>query len=214
VIGSGNQQITIFAGIKNNGIGTTRIRYPFMATYDTVLSLNGLQEYRLNPVFRYAENAQIDDTRNFETGNTFVSGSGNQGSIELIDDSQIAADGNRCVKATMGNPGFMQFIDNTNLTMDAGNTVFLEMDYSCNNTFGVGVYVQQDGNSAKVPVLYLTPTNENAGSVPTWNKVYIDFGAIAIQYPLADYYRIYFESNANESSSPTFFLDNLKIVNW
>ena len=214
VIGDGNQQITIFAGIKNNGIGTTRIRYPFFAAIDTVINIQSLNEYRLYPTFRYEEDALIDNSRNFETGSTFVAGSGNQGTIELIDNSQIAADGNRCLKATMNATAFMQFIDNTDLTMESGNTVFLELDYSCNNTFGIGVYVVEAGNSSKVPILYLTPTTTDSGSNPAWNKVYIDFGAIAIQYPQADYYRIYFESSANESSSPAIFLDNLKIVNW
>jgi hypothetical protein len=214
LIGNGNQQITIFAGIKNNGIGTTRIRYPFFATFDTVLNLQGLNEYHLTPRFTYNQGALIDNSRNFETGNTFVSGSNNNGSIDLIDDSQIAADGNRCIRATVNNPGYLQFIDNTDLTMESGNTVFLEMDYSCNNTFGIGVYALQAGNSAKIPILYLTPTTPDAGSTPAWNKVYVDFGAIAIQYPNADYYRIYFESSANESATPTIFLDNLKIVNW
>lgn len=214
IIGNGNEKLTIFAGIKNNGIGTTRIRYPFFATYDTVLNLGSLKEFHLSPEFRYYDEVQIDNSRNFETGNTFVAGPGNEATIELIDDSQIAADGNRCIKAALSNASYMQFIDNSNLTMDAGNTVFLEMDYSCNNTFGLGVYVVQDGNSSKVPVLYLTPTTPDGGNTPEWNKVYVDFGAIAIQYPQADYFRIYFESGASESSTPTVFLDNLKIVNW
>jgi hypothetical protein len=214
IIGNGNEQLTIFAGIKNNGIGTTRIRYPFFATYDTVLNLNSLDEFRLSPVFTYYDEVQIDNSRNFETGNTFVAGPNNQGSLQLIDDSQIAADGNRCIKVSMGDASYMQFIDNSNLLMDAGNTVFLEMDYSCNNTFAVGVYVVQGGNSSKVPVLFLTPTTPEAGMIPEWNRVYVDFGAIAIQYPQADYYRIYVESSSNESTSPTVFLDNLKIVNW
>jgi hypothetical protein len=214
VIGKGNRKLTIFAGIKNNGIGTTRIRYPFLATYDTILNLEPLEEVTLSPVFRYNEDAIIDNSRNFETGNTFVAGANNQGNLDLIDDAQIAADGNRCIKASMPSSAYMQYIDNTNLLMEAGNVVFLEMDYSCNNTFGIGVYVIQDGNSSKVPVLFLTPTTPGDGSLPEWNKVYVDFGAIAIQYPNADYYRIYFESSANESSDPTVFLDNLKIVNW
>jgi hypothetical protein len=215
ILQNGNNRITVFAGIKNNGVGTNRIRYPFYASYDTLVNLSPDQITYVKPRFTYASNVAINDTRNFESGNFFVAGTNNEGTISLINDAQIAMDGNKCVKAYLNSgSSYMQFIDNTDLNMESGNTVFLELNYSSNNTFAVGTYAVSSGSSTKFPILFITPTTDNDGSVPVWNKIYIDLGLAASQNLGAEYYRIYFESSASESATPTIYLDNLKIVNW
>ena len=66
VIRSGNTKITVFAGIKNDGIGTTRIRYPFYTGYDTIVNLEAIDHHVISPHFEYVSNVLIDDERNFE----------------------------------------------------------------------------------------------------------------------------------------------------
>ncbi len=215
VLGEGLQRISVFAGIKNNGIGTSRIRYPFYSVYDTILDLSALEDFEVNPRFSCEPTAVIDDSRNFETGNYFAEGPNNQGQIELINDNEVAIDGSKCIKASlMANESYMHFIDDSSLEMESGNTVFLEMNYSCNNTFVIGVYAVANGTSYKSPILYITPTNDGDGSSPVWNKIYIDLGMAALENIGSNYYRIYFESASSESTIPTVYLDNLKVVNW
>jgi hypothetical protein len=86
----------------------------------------------------------------------------------------------------------------------------MEMDYSCNNTFSVGVYVLE--NAVKVPILYLTPTQSGSDGFPNWNKIYIDLGMVAKQYPSATDYKLYIECSRNEASVPVIYLDDIKIV--
>jgi hypothetical protein len=209
----GSQTITIFAGIKNNGMGTSRIRYPFYAGFDTTLEVTSGNTYKLLPHFTYIDNAAIDATRNFESGNSFVAASSNDGNIELLNDPALAASGVRCVRLKLpaGN-SILSYLDETNIALTPGNVAFLEMDYSCNNTFVVGVYVISGGNTSKVPVLYLTPTQEDGTSNPKWNKIYMDLGMIASQNVSADNYRLYVESTAQEATEPLIYLDDIKIV--
>ena len=210
---SGSQTITIFPGIKNNGMGTSRIRYPFYTSYDTTLNVVPGETYRLNPRFNYLSSALIDATRNFEAGNSFAAASSNDGVMELLNDPLLVASGVRCVRMSLpASSTLLSYLDENNIALTAGNVAFMEMDYSCNNTFVVGVYVVQDGSSTKFPVLYLTPTQSTGVELPQWNKIYMDLGMIASQYPSADGFRLYVECTREEATVPVIFIDDIKIV--
>ena len=215
ILREGKNTVSIFAGIKNNGLGTTRIRYPFYLSYDTIIDFQPLQTYEVNPRFSYFANAQINISRDFESGNFFQPSPTNLGDFELINNPAIAIGGSRCGKATLTAPDtYMQFIDDNVLVLEAGNTAFLEMDYSCNNTFALGVYVIESGDQDKTQVVYLTPTTSDSGDNPAWNKIYIDLGMVTALSPNADYYKFFIECVSSESATPTVYLDNLKIVKW
>jgi len=213
VLEEGNHDIAVYGGIKNNGMGTSRIRYPFYTSFDTTVNLKAGESYAIDPTFRYVSNALVDASRNFEAGNSFVEVSSNQGDIELLNNPVLAASGVRCARMTLpATAGILSYVDETNITLNSGEVAFLELDYSCNNTFILGVYVVSGGDSQKVPVLYLTPTNNGDGSQPTWNKVYMDLGMIAASYPSADNFRLYTECTRGEALIPTIYLDDLKVV--
>lgn len=209
----GVQTITIFPGIKNNGMGTSRIRYPFYTSFDTTLDVVPGETFELQPAFTYLSSAVIDASRNFEAGNSFVEAPFNNGQIELLNEPSLAASGVRCVRMKLPyGAALLSYLDETNILLTSGNVAFLEMDYSCNNTFVVGVYVISDGNSSKVPVLYLTPTQTANSITPVWNKIYMDLGMIASQNVSADYYRLYVECSSQESTEPVIYLDDIKII--
>ncbi len=213
LLGTGVHTLSVFPGIKNNGIGTSRIRYPFYTSYDTTITVSAGSQYSLTPHFFYLPSANIDAKRNFESGNSFVAASSNTGTIELVSDPVIASSGVRCVRMKLpsGN-SLLSYIDENNIALNAGDVAFMEMDYSCNNTFGVGMYVITDGNSSKVPVLYLTPTQATGDDFPTWNKIYMDLGMVASQFPSADGFRLYVECTSGEAMEPTLYFDDIKIV--
>jgi hypothetical protein len=215
VLEEGSTDITVFAGIKNNAMGMNRIRYPFYNAFDTTLTLVPGETIEIKPEFSYVSLAAMDESRDFESGNYFEQGTANEGALTVINDPAVAIQGNRCGKATLNSSqSHMEFVDGNHLALTAGNTAFLEMNYSCNNTFSVGLYAVYDGVPRKQPILYLVPTTSNSGDAPEWNKVFIDLGMMASQNVYADYFMIYVESDKLESTTPTVYLDNLKIVNW
>jgi len=209
----GRQTITVFAGIKNNGMGVSRIRYPFYASFDTTIDVVSGQTFALKPRFRYLDNASVDATRNFESGNFFTAAPVNDGSFELEDQSNFVASGVRCGRFTLpSNGNLLSYLDPTDFSITSGSVAFMEMDYSCNNTFSVGVYVEQGGTLSKVPVLYLTPTPTSSDGLPNWNKIYMDLGMIAKQYPNATAYNLFIECSRSETAVPVIYLDDIKIV--
>ncbi len=210
----GRQTINVFPGIKNNGMGVSRIRYPFYTSFDTTLDIVAGQTYILKPRFRYIDNALVDATRNFESPSAFQEGSVNDGgTFDWFDEPGFPASGIRCGRFTLpSGAGFLSYLDTDYFTVTSGSVAFLEMDYSCNNTFSVGVYVIQGGSSTKVPVLYLTPTQSGAEGPPIWNKIYMDLGMVAKQYPNATSYNLFIECSRNEAALPVIYLDDIKIV--
>jgi hypothetical protein len=209
----GRQTITVFAGIKNNGMGVSRIRYPFYTSFDTTLDVVPGNTYRLNPRFSYLASANVNADRNFENGNFLTPGTSNNGQKESITVSGFPASGQGCGLFRLPAGGaLLQYRDITSFSLTSGSVAFMEMDYSCNNTFSVGVYVTQGGTLIQVPVLYLTPTQNDSDVFPNWNKIYMDLGMVAKQYPNASTYLLYIECSRNEASVPVIYLDDIKIV--
>lgn len=213
VLRTGQTKISVFGGIKNNGLSTQRIRYPFYASFTSTLDLQPLTDYHLEPSFNYSNGSEIDNRRNFETSNYFVNAPNNQASFNVILNPDLAVNGQKFGLAELDSgEEYLHFIDDLELGITPGEVAFLEMDYSCDNSFTIGVYVVQDGNTEKYPVLTLVPTTNTTGLNPTWNKVYLDLGGIASSYPNGDLFKFYFEAIASESTTPTIMLDNIKVV--
>jgi hypothetical protein len=214
ILSQGSTRITSYAGIRNNGLANARIRYPFYAAFDTVVNNQSLATITIQPKYVYLTGLNIDASRNFESLFTFVPASGNQGSFSVTVEDAEVKEGNGAGKITLttGQNNF-HFIDNTTFQFEAGSACFLEMDYSCNNRFTVGCYATDGPNTNKIGVLTFVPTTSSE-TVPTWNKVYLDFGALGLINPGTDYYKIYFEGSRSDAVNPKIFLDNLKLVQY
>jgi hypothetical protein len=209
----GRQTINVFAGIKNNGMGVSRIRYPFYTSFDTILDIVPGETYQLKPRFSYLAGANVDATRHFENGNFLSPGTSNNGEKDWVNTPGFAASGKGCGLFRLpAGATLLQYRDITSVSLTSGSVAFMEMDYSCNNTFSVGVYVNQGGTLIQVPVLYLTPTQNGSDAFPNWNKIYMDLGMVAKQYPNASTYLLYIECSRNEASVPVIYLDDIKIV--
>ncbi len=214
ILENGSARLRVQAGIKNNGVGSTRIRYPFYQPYDTVLQVVPGQNISVTPVYRYYNNLDFDNSRNFESGNFFVSYGNNEGVSESTSNQDIVFEGNRSGALLLDDgANYLLVKDINTLSLDAGNTIFLEMNYSCNNSFMLGSYVTTGGIARKTPMITITPTT-SAATAPTWNKIYIDLGALALGNPNASGHELYIECIKNEADAPRIYLDNLKIVRW
>jgi hypothetical protein len=214
VIHEGSGNIKIFAGIKNNGISDTRIRYPFVKAYDSTLAFTPGSSDTLVPVFNYETACDIEE-QGFESGNFLVELSGNAGVFSATTNPNLVFEGNRSGMGVLtGGLSKIYFKDDTNREFTGGQMYFLEMNYSCNNKMSVGLLVTEAGGVTKELVLIMNPTQETDG-VPVWKKIYVDFGAVPQKHPQAMFYEWYVESIPDEQNKPVeVYLDNLKWVKW
>lgn len=213
VLSEGNTALRFFAGIKNNGISSTRITYPFYTSFDTTIVLSPLSEHWVEPAFSYVENLDIDEM-DFEDGvNEFFGYGTNQGIMEITETDVFEGDASARALLEPDQSVLLQRTEQHYL-WDAGDLVFLEMNYSCNNSFSVGLYDINSAAETKNFAVILNPTTTGNGN-PVWKKIYIDLGFIIQQNADADYFELYFESIHDESGSTVeIFLDNLKLVEF
>ncbi len=215
ILDLGTSNIRIFAGIKNNGISNSRIRYPFYAPFDTTLTITAFQIDTVVPNFSYYNLAVINE-KTFESGNFLIQTGANNGTFSTTNNNLQVFEGSRSGLGHLdAGLSLLYFKDDENLTYTSGNNVFMEMNYSSNSTFSVGFLTTTGGITAKNMALIINPTSSGDGLSPVWKKIYIDFGYLLMQNPNAQFHEWYIEAVPSNSSVPVnIFLDNLKWVTW
>jgi len=215
VLNEGATQIKIFAGIKNNGISSTRIRYPFYTTFDTTIQFTPGSESNLIPRFSYIDNISIDEY-NFEGGSNPFNPTGTSDvGLTLIQNSDLVFEGGGSALAYLAD-GDNQVLVRTNQTLDLtpGKITFVELNYSSNNIFAVGLYSFQSGTEKKNLAVLVNPTTQILGS-PVWNKIYIDLGLIPSQNNNANYFELYLEAVPDTPGKTVeAYFDNIKLVTF
>ncbi len=214
VLNQGPTRISIRPGIKNNGASDMRIYYPFYQPFDTVINFSPLSYHKINARFKYYSSVVIDASRDFETGSNFTQVVPyNQGFFDVVNDPAVAFEGNRCAKAYLtGSNTFLYFRDQNEIEIERGNTVFLEMNYSCNQPFTIGIASVSGGQTYTNDMVVMSATAN--GTDVSWNKIYIDLGPVGLLLPNASAHYIYVKCNKTGGDLPVIYLDNLKTVMW
>lgn len=215
VLETGNVNVGIFPGIKNNGLSSMRIKYPFFSGYTYSTNLKPLQTDTVVPSFSYFDDLLIVEKDYDGSSPSMVSFSSNQGQLLISDDSNVAFEGERCGHYILeaGN-SLLAFKDDQNLEFNSGEVVFLELNYSSNNQFSTGLIAREGTTDRKNMAVIINPTTDGS-LAPVWNKIYIDLGLIISQNSNASYFEIYFEATPDNSGEPIhIYLDNLKLVRF
>ena len=203
VLNRGNQQIRIRAGIKLNGIASTRIAYPFYSSFIDTINLAIDSIIKMNPIVHYIDSANFF----FEDFNedSIVIDSTINSDVNLIRETE---DGNNYAVGKL-NDSLMVFEIATHELINlpqAGAPVFLELNYKCNTEFLVGVYVNYTQLVNQKDLLWVNP-KEN------WNKIYINLTPAISEGINATSFKVFigmvrdFSLTQNE-----IYLDNIKIV--
>ncbi len=213
VLQTGEQDLQIFAGIKNNGIAITRIRYPFYKIYtETVVLQPGMTD-TVKPVFEYIDNLEFWMETFEDPGIKFNRAGISDTLMELtqIPDEIFEGTGSGIVHLDSERNYFYAFTEES-LDLPAGSQFFLEMDYRCNNSFAVGLLAYSGVTLQKAAALIFNPTDDY-GNGPEWNKIYIELSYIAGQYIGFDHFELYLESSLDPGNSNALVqFDNIKIV--
>ena len=199
----GNTNLKIFAGIKDNGISGTRVRYHFYKSYEEDVFLTQDSITEIIPQFEYLDNidfkienfegvgTNIDTTINSEVDFNILTENGNHyGSVEL--------DGN-----------YLRFEMSTqeleNLPQ-GGSPVYLEMDYKTNQNLLAGAYIAYPQTIANNELLWITPKEE-------WNKIYINMTKTVSEALNNNSIKFYINMFRTDTTQATWFkFDNLKII--
>ena len=219
VLVQGQHKLSIYAGIKLNGIAATRLPYPmvqpviyddFLFTVDSITKVTPFPavSYYESCTFAWIEEFEdgsisLDETNNSDTSITSYQHSppgsilGYRSGIAWVDEEKPVFE---VISTIPEVPGFV--------LPSSGQPVLLEIDYNINVPMAVGILIRRVNiDNSQHPVLVLSPTNGE------WNKVYVNFTAVIGANPAGDYYNIYFRAEHQSSVEVgEIKIDNLKLI--
>jgi hypothetical protein len=210
VLKDGKHKVTLFPGIKKNGIAATRAAYPFFAPItletsfrpDSTTSLGTLQATYLSS----ANFLWLEDFDN--AGNT----------LDTTPRSSFAVE-----KTQSGSPLTFEGIHSGIITMDTiskklecvthssytipNAAVYLELNFNINTNLTIGTVIYVSLSIVQTPVITLLPTNGQ------WKKIYIDLTTSLNSYTGATAFKVYLGNDINSSGyNGQILLDNFKLV--
>lgn len=216
VLAEGEHDFAIFAGVKKNGISSTRIKYPFYSRFDTSLVLVKNQETNLHPIVKYKTNIKFELIEDFEdVGIEFIPTAESDTSlvhVDAISNPSIVKWGNNCGGI------FLNQVDSmfkaktaTFLNLPKNEDVFLEIDYMNNNSMTMGVIAQNSGGVAEhSPYVLMNPQDESS---MVWKKIYIDLKEDVSYEINATSYEIYLLAiTDSDVTNARIYIDNIKVV--
>lgn len=216
ILKSGNTEITIFAGIKKNGLISSRVTYPFFTAYTQQLTLKPEQIDTLRPAVTYKEGAQFAWIEDFEDQSVSLQKTGNRATIDSIkvtsDPTEVFEyDGlaNRYSgKVAFETSGIFEHAGLSSFKIPKQTDVYLEVTYKSDLNIQFGFFAEGVFTS-KIPVVLGYPTS-------TWRKLYV---GLTEDWNVTDYadarLRIFMEAvNNNVSNKPVILIDNLKLVHF
>jgi len=213
VLYNGIHTVTVFPGIKENGIATTRVTYPFYKpiitkirlTPDSTTQLKVLKTvYQSTSSFVWMENFEsepftIDTT---SSSSAYIERTPSGSPLAFKDEGSYSG---MVVLDTARS--FFECKTNKEYPIPS-STVYLEINFNINTTMTVGVFVYSTTTSYQVPILNLNPTHN------TWKKTYINLTTSLNSY-YGTYYRVYLGAFLDDGAEQNLLLfDNLKVLTY
>lgn len=218
ILDEGEHDFVIFAGIKSNGINSTRIRYPFYKPSEFTLSLIKGETVTYTPNVSYKSDLAFVAREDFEdTG--IILGPRDQydtTNIEIISKNNypdVVEYGDNCGKMTLTSlDSIIQVFTDLQTDIPQGQ-IFMELDYMNTNTFAFGLITTTLSTvTTNSPFIQI---NSQDSDDLKWKKIYLDLTEY-LNYLSNPLYFEYFivGSLDSENSNAVVYLDNIKIVHY
>ena len=215
ILEEGVKEVTFSAIIKQDGISTARVPYPFYEAYTTSLDFTPLDTTYINPVTVYFEDLEFsvaEFTQSIELQESEFS----EGQLVIVTDELAFDDMDSSIPLSsviveMDDDGDFFFAETEEgLDLPAGQPVFIELNYATNHPFKVGARAFVQGAEAKSDLVIILPTSETE---QVWNKIYINLTNFVAANSGATEFEVFIEMNKSDQyPEPELYLDNLKVI--
>lgn len=221
ILESGNTEVIIRPGIRNNGISADREIYPFYTNYTTTVDLSPGIDTELNPEFSYRENLRFWFENFDDPGIKFTSPSSASDTIIQVRNEQdeifsLPGEDNVGSGVIHLRPDTNRFFAHTEEGIDLtpGTRAYCEITYKSNNSFLLGLEGSIGGSIESAPVILILPSADDSGT-PVWNKIYVDISFVLGNLASAEEYNLYIRSELDPGvENGEVWLDNIKVVTF
>lgn len=210
VIFTGETEIIVYPGIKENGISGTGIIYPFYTGYQTTVNLTEKETTTIHPSCTYKQGAEtFIYLENFEIGNSFYAINSESG-MDITTDPETVFEGVRSGVATLsGDADTLRISTGPLIFPTQDKLLFLEIDYKCDISYNVWINCNTlSGQTIASSVLTITAKED-------WNKIYINLNpqlSFFSEYQPVSYNLEFRATKPEETDTAALYFDNLKII--
>ncbi len=209
-IEAGAVEITILAGIRNNGMNENPTFYPFYKSIVKTVTTKENDILSIPLEFQYVPNAKIPINESFESDHCFT--------IDLDGkaDSNLGITDETAVLGTKS--AFVNFTTN-NASLETGcirkiqkgdnsrGQSYVELDYKGIGEIAVG-FAKINGGAIKVEYVLYIPGKES------WNKIYVDLTNKLSTNDYDEYYIVLAAKRTGNSQSSKIYIDNVKHLHF
>lgn len=202
ILAEGNTRLTFQAGVKMNGVSTTRISYPFYSNYNIDLDLVPGKIDTVRPKVTYIPATKIALLEDFELGNGFEG-------IERELNPELLFEGNASgrMKINPGDTAAAAFNTTRFSIPFNAASVFVELNYKNDRVFNVGLNCYKNNSSQVTRVIKVNVTRKEE-----WSKIYINFTP-DINSIQADSYELLIQYVEEGNTQPVnIYFDNIKVL--
>ncbi|MEC9208967.1 MAG: hypothetical protein VX762_00910 [Bacteroidota bacterium] len=205
VLKEGKQNISIKAGIKNNGIAATRKNYPFYDFHTEEITLKKDSITIINPEVSYFENTSFHII-DFEIGSKKFEETPSSDTTFLINNDTMFEGNSGGVHLASPHLTFEIATDAIHLPK-IGTPIYVELNYKCNTSFQIGVFADFNPTIVTTSLVTVNPKNE-------WNKIYVDLTSAIINTLQANNHKVFISMrrDINSAEVAELYLDNFKVV--
>jgi hypothetical protein len=221
ILGEGPVKISIYGGIKADGISSRRRRYLFyqpyvLNNYNLVAGeMDTLNGARI-PTVTYYPSTQIT-MWNVDFSDPFIpffqDALSDTGMVRVTNPPEVF-EGSGCGLLTLdANQTYMKVATAELFDLPkGGRPVFLELNYKANNSFAVGLTSISAGNTIHQDNTIIRSTYDDNGNL-VWKKIYCEFTELVSTNINAFAHEIYFKLFKDQGVSiPLVYIDNVRLV--
>ncbi len=211
VLKQGMQDLRLYAGVKMNGIASTRVAYPFFEPYSVTVDLIADSVITFSPQVKYYNGIRFVWMENFEAGgSSFEKTAQSDTSIVVSSEAGSVFEGLYSGKINLSDSAmlFEAATMNTYTLPTNGAYVFLEMNYRNNNRFTVGLIGESNTQVIQQPCMVLNHS-EN------WNKIYINLTPVLQEMTSSSRFKVFLGALKEDGVvDPYILVDNFKVLHF
>lgn len=221
ILATGQHQLRLEPGIRDNGINSTPEIYPFYEAVEVTVDLEMNQTDTIRPVTQYVQQASFVFTEPFEVSDHLfrdvIVGNPVDNGVNRTNENNFEGNFSGLVRLDLQQPEVLigtsrrfQFTDTNNFP-----TVYLEMDYRSEGIVGFGVIGYGSNNPGTGDLLL------SAGFRPReeWNKIYFNLSRIFADNNFFEYQVVFQAAIPQENGTyiqenARIWLDNIKLIRF
>ena len=218
ILATGIQNITLLAGIRENGLRSTPVIYPLYDRYETSLDLVPEEIILVTPTVEYISTSVFVLLEDFESNTIRFEGLNNATINQVTNPIQVlfgnGAGSIPLIEEIAEVTSIATFID---LPTSGGTPVYLELDYRTNVELEIGL---TGFNVSTATPTQATIYNVILCPIDNWNKVYVNFQEL-LELSQLDGYKLAFRASTNDTgcggtptNTPEVLLDNIKLIRF